>query len=144
MVRYGGEERLGRKIKDWYLKLRPFELRNEGKIYAQLGAGVYKKWVPTSGEVITRLRDIDRLKIVETGSRREALENHKKLTRIWEWRHLISAVLLFLWAIGAGLSFGVEHLYISVAINVFVNLYPIAVQRYNRVRITLLLQKMAS
>lgn len=43
-----------------------------------------------------------------------------------------------------GLSFGIEHFYTPVTINVFVNLYPIAVQRYNRVRITLMLHKMAS
>jgi len=64
------------KIIDWYFKLRPFELRNEGAIYARLGARFYKKWVPSSGEVITRLRGVDRLKIVQTGSRRLALENY--------------------------------------------------------------------
>lgn len=129
------------RIKDWYLKLRPFEKRNEGAIYARLGARFYKKWVPTSGEVITRFRGIDRLKIVQTGSRRLALENHEKLTRIWEWRHLISAILLSIWAIGAGAYIGVEHFYTSIVINVIVNIYPITVQRYNRVRINHLLSK---
>lgn len=100
-----------RAIRDWYLQLRPFEIRNEGRIYAQLGTRVYKKWVPTSGEVITRLQGINRLKIVETGSRREALENYGKQTRIWEWRHLISAFFLFLWAIG-----GAYHLELSTFI----------------------------
>lgn len=129
------------RIKEWYFKMRPFELRHKGKIYEQLGARVYKKWVPTSGEVITRFRLINRLKIVETGSRRTALENHEKLTRIWEWRHLLSALFLQSWAIAAGFFLGVEQFYVCSVINIIVNLYPIAVQRYNRVRITLLLKK---
>lgn len=132
------------KIKEWYLGLRPFEQRNKGVIYTKLGARIYKKWVPTSGEVITRLRGIDRLKIVKTGSRRAALENHAKLARVWEWRHLLSAILLFIWAVGAGVYIGIEQFYMCVAINLLVNIYPIIVQRYNRVRIHFLLNKRAS
>ena len=37
---------------------------------------------------------------------------------------------------------GVEHFLISTAINLFVNVYPIMVQRFNRVRITRLLAKL--
>lgn len=135
---------MNKGIRNWYLRPRPFELQEKGKIYEQIGARVYKKWVPTSGEVITRLRGINRLKIAETGSRRKALENHEKITQKWEWRHLISAIFLALWGIGAGTVLGVEHFYTSFIINLFVNLYPIIVQRYNRVRITLLLNKMGS
>jgi len=131
-------------IKDWYLRIRPFELRNKGDIYAQLVVRIYKKWVPTSGEVITRLRGIDRLKIAKTRSRRKALENHEKLTKAWEWRHLISAIFLYIWAFGAGIFIGIEHFYTSVIINMIVNIYPIIVQRYNRIRILFLLNKMSS
>jgi hypothetical protein len=128
-------------FKAWYLRLRPFELKNKGDIYARLGARFYKKWVPTSGEVITRLRGIDRLKITETGSRRKSLENHAKLTNVWEWRHLISAIFLYIWAVGAGFYIGIEHFYTSFLINIIVNIFPIIVQRYNRIRIFLLLDK---
>lgn len=131
-----------KEFKEWYLQIRAFEIQDNGKTYAKLGARIYKKWVPTSGEVITRLRGINRLKIVASGSRKKALENHKELTRIWEWRHFISAVALFLWAIGAGLLIGIEHFYTSIVINIFVNIYPIIVQRYNRIRISILVSKM--
>jgi len=133
---------LNQKLSEWYFQPRPFELKRRGKIYVEIGARIYKKWVPTSGEVITRLRGINRLKIVDTGNRRQALENYEKLTRKWEWRHLISALLLQSWAIVAGFYFGIEHFYTSSVINLFVNLYPISVQRYNRVRINLVLRKM--
>jgi hypothetical protein len=31
---------------------------------------IYKKFVPSSGDIVTRLRGIDRLKIVQSGGRR--------------------------------------------------------------------------
>jgi uncharacterized membrane protein len=103
--------------------------------------GSIKKYVPTSGDVITRLRKKKRLKITQLG-RRQALEEHEMLTRKWEWRHLVSAVILQAWAILAGLSIGAEHFWISSAINLIVNGYPILVQRFNRARIVLCLGRM--
>lgn len=129
-------------MKEWYLRLRPFELQGNGAIYARLGARIYKKFVPTSGDLVTRLRGINRLKIVETGDRREALENHINLTKKWEWRHLISAILLQSWALLAGVFLGMEHFWVSSTINIFVNFYPIIVQRFNRVRLVAVIAKM--
>ena len=122
-------------MKKWYLRLRPFEFKGNGAIYARLGARIYKKFVPTSGDLVTRLRGIKRLKIVETGDRREALENYINLTQKWEWRHLISAIFLQSWALLAGVSLGMEHFWVSSTINIFVNIFPIIVQRFNRVRL---------
>lgn len=130
------------KLSEWYFKPRSFELRRNGRIYILLGARIYKKFVPTSGDKITRLRGIDRLKIVKSGGRRQALENYEKQTRKWEWRHLISAILLQSWAVGAEIEFGNHNFVISTLINLFVNLYPIMVQRFNRVRITHILSDM--
>lgn len=124
------------KLSEWYFQPRPFELHRDGRVYVLLGARIYKKFVPTSGDIVTRLRGIDRLKIVQSGSRRQALENYEKQTRKWEWRHLVSAVLLQAWAVGAEIAYGNHNFLISTVINLFVNLYPIIVQRYNRVRIT--------
>ncbi len=130
------------RLAEWYFEPRSFELESNGLVYVRLGARVYKEFVPTSGDRISRFRGIQRLKITETGNRRQALVNYEQQTRKWEWRHLISALLLQSWAVLAGLAIGVEHFLISTAINLFVNLYPIMVQRFNRVRITRLLAKM--
>ncbi len=129
-------------MKKWYLRLRPFELQRNGAIYIRLGARIYKKFVPTSGDLVTRLRGIKRLNIVETGDRRKALENYLNLTLKWEWRHLISAVFLQSWAILAGSFLGMEHFWISSTINIFVNFYPIIVQRFNRVRLVGIIAKL--
>ena len=129
-------------MKKWYLRLRPFELQGNGVIYTRLGARIYKKFVPTSGDLVTRLWGIKRLKIVETGDRLEALENYMNLTLKWEWRHLISAVFLQSWALLAGTFLGMEHFWISSTINIFVNFYPIIVQRFNRVRLVGIIAKL--
>ena len=125
----------------WYFKPRLFETRNSCAIYKYLGVRIYKKYLPTSGDLVTRSRGIKRLKVGELG-RRKALEEHEKLTYKWERRHIVSAVLLQTWAVLGGVAFGLEHLWISSTINVFVNVYPILLQRYNRARIDLCLEKM--
>ena len=130
------------KIKNWYLRIRPFELQRDGAIYVWFGARIYKKFVPTSGDLVTRWRGINRLNIAETGNRRKALENYLNLTLKWEWRHLISAAVLQSWAILAGAFLGMEHFWISSTINIFVNFYPIILQRYNRVRLVSVIAKM--
>ena len=132
---------LSKTVGRWYFNSRPFETRNGGAIYQNLGVRVYKKYLPTSGDLISRARGVKRLKIKELG-RRGGLENHRRQTCVWEWRHLISAVLLQSWAIFGGLKFGAEHFWVSSVINVFVNMYPIMLQRFNRVRINLCLEKM--
>ena len=128
-------------LSEWYFTSRPLELRRNGELYERLGARFYKKYVPTSGDVITRFRKIKRLKITQVG-RRQALEEHEILTRKWEWRHLVSAIILQAWAIFAGFSIGAEHFWVSSTINLIVNVYPIFVQRFNRARIVLCLGRM--
>ena len=128
-------------LSDWYFTPRPIELRRNGELYERLGARLYKKYVPTSGDVVTRFRKKKRLKVSQLG-RRRALEEHEKQTRKWEWRHLVSAILLQAWAIFAGFSIGPEQFWISTTINLLVNIYPIIVQRFNRARIVLCLGSM--
>ena len=110
-------------------------------MYPRLGVRLYKKVVPTSGEWITRLRGIDRLKIAAAGNRGLALRNYDSQTRTWEWRHLISAILLQAWAIVGGATVGAEQFWACSAINLLVNIYPVMVQRFNRARIARILQR---
>ena len=59
-----------------------------------------------------------------------------------EWRYLGFAILLQSWAIIGGLKFGAVQFWVSSAINLFVNVYPIMLQRFNRVRVDSCLEKM--
>lgn len=125
-----------KKLSDWYFRPRPFE---SGPFYPCLGVRIYKKFLPTSGELVSRLRGIDRLKIVTTGSRQQALRNYELQTRVWEGRHLMSAVLLQAWALTGGVLMGAQQFWACTVINLLVNVYPIMVQRLNRARIALVL-----
>jgi len=119
---------------DWYFQPRRFETRNGCAFYPRLGVRIYKRFVPTSGDWVTRIRGIDRLQIAATGDRCQALKNFEQQTRKWEIRHLISALLLQSWAIIGGAFIGIEQFWVCSLINLMVNLYPIMVQRYNRAR----------
>ena len=122
---------------NWYFRPRAFEA---GNFYPRLGVRFYKKFLPTSGEVISRFRGIDRLKIAATGSRRRALLNYERQTRTWEGRHLVSAVLLQAWAVIGGVIVDKEQFWASSVINLVVNVYPIMVQRFNRARILIIIK----
>jgi hypothetical protein len=122
----------------WYFRPRDFE---SGALYPILGVRIYKRFVPTSGEWISRLRGIDRLEITAAGNLRVALQNYELQTRTWEWRHLASAALLQAWAFIGGVAVGVEQFWGCSAINLLVNAYPIMVQRFNRARIALILRR---
>lgn len=122
---------------NWYFIPRAFEA---GNFYPRLGVRIYKKYLPTSGEVISRFRGIDRLKIAATGSRRQALLNYELQTRTWEGRHLVSAALLQAWAVIGGAIVDMEQFWTSSVINLVVNVYPIMVQRFNRARIAIIVE----
>ncbi len=87
------------KFKKWYYPPRPFE---SGRLYPLLGIRFFKKYLPTSGDLVSRFRGIKRVKIAESGGRRAALVNLEKQAWRWEYRHLISAVLLQTWAFVGG------------------------------------------
>lgn len=125
-------------VATWYFRPRNFE---SGALYPGVGVRLYKKVVPSSGEWVSRLRGIDRLKLAATGSRRVALQNYELQTRRWEGRHMASAMLLQAWAFIGGATIGVEQFWWSSAINLLVNIYPIMVQRFNRARIALILER---
>jgi glycosyl-4,4'-diaponeurosporenoate acyltransferase len=125
---------MNQRIAEWYFQPRAFETSNECAFYPRLGVRIYKRFVPTSGDWITRIRGVDRLKIATTGNRGQALKDFEHQTRKWELRHLISALLLESWAIIGGAFVGIEQLWASSLINLVVNVYPIMVQRYNRAR----------
>jgi uncharacterized integral membrane protein len=68
------------------------------------------------------------------------------MTRRYEWRHWIGCVVFILLAIlidqqSNGREFTVLDGVFLVALNLVINVYPIMLQRYNRVRIMRVLEK---
>lgn len=110
-----------RRVSDAWFSPKPFE--NE-QLYEKLGIRTFKKYMPTSGDLVMRhvwrktrkVRGIESLRRLERG------------TRFPEKLHLVG---LFAFPIVGVL---VDQIGWANAINVFFNIYPIMLQRYNRIR----------
>jgi len=132
----GGWER----FRDWYHTLKPIEQWRQGGLYRLLGVPLFKRYVPTSGDWIARRRGE---RIIPPGghSALRDLRNYERRTRLIEWRHLGGFV-----AMGAGIELtssvlgGTAVAWLWLA-NIALNLYPIMLQRYNRLRIGRVLRR---
>ena len=120
------------KFKMWYYPPRTFE---GGRLYPLLGIRFFKKYLPTSGDLVSRFRGVKRIRILESGGRQAALESYEKQAWRWEYRHLVSAVLLQAYAFIGGTLISPEHFWTSTIVNLVVNIYPVMLQRYNRARV---------
>jgi glycosyl-4,4'-diaponeurosporenoate acyltransferase len=120
------------RFKAWYFPTRPVE---RGRLYPLLGVRIFKKYLPTSGDVVSRRRGIKRIKLREAGGRQAALANFEQQSRRWEFGHLVSAILLQAWAVVGGLLVSPVQFWACTGINLVVNIYPVMLQRYNRARV---------
>lgn len=106
----------------------------EEKLYEFLGIRVFKKYLPTSGDLMMRYV---RKKKMLMDSKTDTLTAYAHFTITLEGLHVMMfGFFLFV------LLIPFERLWIYVVVmNVFGNVYPIMLQRYNRARIYRLLKK---
>lgn len=126
-----------------YFKPKAFELCGPKTVYEYLGIRIYKKYLPSSGDLVSRLRKLRHIDISRTG-RIEELTLFERKTRRYEWRHIVGALAL------VGLSFLLDRkltlfdwIFLPL-LNLYVNIYPIFLQRYNRIRIVNTLKKLGA
>lgn len=120
-----------RRVSDAWFSPKSFESE---ELYERLGIRTFKKYMPTSGDLVMRhvwrktrkVRGIDSLRRLERG------------TRLPEKLHLVG---LFAFPIAGVL---VDQIGWANAINVVFNIYPIMLQRYNRIRYQGVLRRMES
>ena len=124
------------RFKAWYFPPRPFEF---GRLYPLLGVRLFKKYLPTSGDLVSRRRRVKHIRVLESGGRQAALAEFQQKSQRWELGHLFSALLLQAWAIVGGLLVSPVQFWACTAINLVVNIYPVMLQRYNRARMAGLL-----
>lgn len=119
---------------DFWFRPRRFESE---RFYERLGALVLKCYVPTGGDlVIRRLRrhHPDRRWVTST---LQSLCQYERRTRLNELIHLggfIGCTILVAVKFAAG-SMTVLWLIIASALNVTLGLWPVVLQRYNRLRL---------
>lgn len=122
-----------------YLRPKQFEYFSTSSIYTLIGVGIFKRFVPTTGDLARRMRGISQLKY-----RRQELVsdlyNLEVYTRTMETRHWIGMVLFIAiaWVLKSEYSV-FDYLFVS-ALFLIVNVYPILLQRHNRIRILNLLE----
>jgi hypothetical protein len=125
-----------------YFRPKKFEYYHDRTIYDLIGIKIYKKYLPTTGDIVRRRRKIKQIDLTSAG-RYEELYRYERKTRNYEWRHIIGAIsfvaLRFLF--DSELRVTWLDLTILPAMNLYINIYPIFLQRYNRIRILKILKK---
>ena len=118
----------------WYFQPKGFETSGDGKVYRWLGIRYFKRYLPTSGDLVTRLRGKHRIGGGSDGML-ASLVRYERVTRQYEGRHIFGAVSMLAlswWSIEV---LGKGDWLILIGANIVINGYPIMLQRYNRARL---------
>ncbi|MBK7305527.1 MAG: hypothetical protein IPI90_20370 [Saprospiraceae bacterium] len=75
-----------------YFSPKTFEFYRDRTIYDLIGIKIYKKYLPTTGDIVRQKRKITQIKISNTGKINE-LYKYERKTRNYEWRHVIGAII---------------------------------------------------
>ena len=129
-------------FRSWYFRPKAFEEADGGRFYRRLGIRFYKRYLPTSGDLVSRRHGITRITRAH-GGLRASLIRHERRTRSYETRHILgglSMLALTWWSIT---FHGKGNWVVLLAANFLINGYPIMLQRYNRVRVRAALAMLA-
>jgi Glycosyl-4,4'-diaponeurosporenoate acyltransferase len=115
---------------------RPKRFETE-RLYRGLGALILKRYVPTGGDLVMQWlrRRHPECRLID--SRTESLRRFERWTRIAEAVHLVSFVgftRLALRRLSAG-SLSRSAFTVAAVLNLTLGLWPVVLQRYNRLRI---------
>lgn len=123
-----------------YFKPKTFEICRNRIIYELIGIKVYKKYLPTTGDIVRKRRKITQIKIGAV-DKIDELYKYERQTRNYEWRHLIGLLIFILLTLLIERKFMVFDWLFLTVLNLCVNIYPIFLQRYNRIRIIKVLER---
>lgn len=125
---------------EFYFKPKAIEHFGNKTIYDLLGIRFFKRYLPTTGDVMRQFRKLKQIKPTNS-NRLNELYRYEKQTREYEWRHLLGIVLFIAltFLIDRKLT-GFDWVILPI-LNLFINVYPIFLQRYNRIRILKLLKR---
>lgn len=117
-----------------YFKPKKFEFYNNKTIYEYIGIKLYKKYLPTTGDIARRYKNIVQIKPGKA-ERINELYRYEKKTRNFEFRHIIglAGFIAFIFIIDKKLNL-FDAIFL-MSLNLYINIYPIFLQRHNRMRI---------
>lgn len=123
-----------------YFKPRSWEQNKGRPIYEWLGIRMYKKYLPTTGDLVRKRKGIGQIKISRT-DRKTELISYEKQTRKYEYRHVLGCLLFMLLVLLVDKKWTLFDWIFLPILNLYVNVYPIFLQRYIRIRILKILAK---
>jgi hypothetical protein len=117
-----------------YFKPKIFEIYRNHTIYEFIGIKLYKKYLPTTGDIARKYRKIVQIKLGKS-DRINELYRYERQTRNYELRHLVGTIgfMALIFIIDKKLSY--FDIILLTVLNLYVNIYPIFLQRHNRIRI---------
>jgi glycosyl-4,4'-diaponeurosporenoate acyltransferase len=133
----GGKEEFARNEKEEmksYFKPKKIESYRNQTIYEFFGIRLYKKYLPMTGDIARKWRNIIQIKFNKSGRINE-LYRYERQTRNNELRHIVATIGC------VGLIFITDRKLSSLdiillsSLNLYLNIYPIFLQRHNRMRI---------
>jgi 23S rRNA maturation-related 3'-5' exoribonuclease YhaM len=124
-----------------YFKPKKFEFYRDNTIYELIGIKIYKKYLPTTGDIARKRRKITQIKISKVDIIDE-LYKYERKTRDYEWRHIIGAIVFIILTFILDRKLTALDWIFLPALNLYINIYPIFLQRYNRIRIIKILHNL--
>lgn len=124
-----------------YFTPTPPERWRRGLLYVLIGIRFFKRYLPTSGDIVTRWRGVRRIPPYNSHTIDDLLV-YRRVTKSQELRHLgggVAMLLISWWSIHYR---GKGDWRILILANIVINLYPVFLQRYNRVRLDLLTDRL--
>jgi hypothetical protein len=122
------------ELKASYFNSHPMEY--EGKIYKYFGVHFFRKLLVLSGWERSRKK--------ETPIRKSLimLEYYEYRTRASEFGHRIIALIIAIISVYVCITYSFKDTIWLLSLNIFLNIYPIIVQRYNRPRVRRVIKKL--
>jgi len=117
-----------------YFSPKTFEFYRDRTIYDLIGIKIFKKYLPTTGDIVRQKRKITQIKISNTGKINE-LYKYERKTRNYEWRHVMGAIIFIGLTLMLYRKLTIFDWIFLPILNLYINIYPIFLQRYNRIRI---------
>lgn len=115
---------------------RPKSFESE-RIYERLGARLLKRYVPTGGDFVMRRLRRDHPERRWVTSTLQSLRSYEKKTRFNESFHMVGFIAFAGLAVRrfASGSLTMLWLVIALALDLVLGLWPVVLQRYNRLRL---------
>ena len=118
----------------YYFKPKTFEFYRNQTIYEFVGVRLYKKYLPFTGDIARKRNNTTQIKINKK-ERINELYRYERETRKNELIHIFGLILCVGLILIYSKEFSCIDLVFLISLNFYLNIYPIFLQRHNRIRI---------